>query len=277
MDKENQKPKVDFKSLPDIFYVNEIELDPVWGKVAHKGKQHELMHVLQGNVEVFWENKGKSFSLHEGSTFITPSDTLHRDITNNEETVKVLMIHFYWKSLPAFMELTEKLWEHTLKGETDFQVRRLFDDMRLDSGIAEADRMLANARLMNLLMLFYREAVGTPRVGRKNSEHYYSSISLIVADAKKYLEKNYRQPLRLEDVASALELSPYYLSRVFARESDFSLFQYLNEVRINEAKKMLHEGRYIISDIAHMVGFESSNYFSKVFREHVGCSPTQYR
>ena len=274
---ENKKQTIFFNTLPDIYYVSEVELDPIWAKVAHQGKQHELMHVLSGNIEVVFENEDVSFSVGEGSSIIIPAETLHRDVFDFDKNVKVLMIHLYWDQLPDYLSLVDNLLDSHVFGEADFQLRRLFDDIRLDSGIDEADRALANARLMTLLMLFYREVAGVHRIVDKTDKHSRNRLQKIVAEAKKYLEKNYKQPIRLEKVAKELEVSPFYLSRIFNRESDFSLFQYLTEVRINEAKKLLREGRYIVGDVALMVGFESSNYFSKVFKKHVGCSPTQYR
>lgn len=274
---ENKKKTVYFNTLPDIYYVNTVESDPVWAKVAHQGKQHELIHVLRGNIEVVFENENQSFSGGPGSSIITPAGTLHRDVFDFDEGMKVLMIHFNWEQLSDYLSVMDNLLSADVTGEADFQQRRLFDDISLDSGVDEADKALANARLMTLLMLFYRGKAGTHRAVDKADGHSWNSLQAIVAEAKRYLEKNYHQPIRLEDVAGALEVSPFYLSRIFNRESEFSLFQYLTEVRINAAKKLLREERYIIGDIAQMVGFESSNYFSKVFRKHVGCNPTQYR
>lgn len=264
-----------FSTLPDIFYVSTLVPDPVWGKVAHQDKQHELIHVMRGNIEIVFENEGRSFSGGRGDSIIIPAGTLHRDVFDFDAEVKLLMIQFNWEQLSDYLSVMDNLLSTNITGEADFQQRRLFDDICLDSGIGEADKALANARLITLLMLFYRGKAGTHR--DKTDGHSWNSLQAIVAEAKRYLEKNYQQPIRLEDVASALEVSPFYLSRVFNRESEFSLFQYLTEVRINAAKKLLREERYIIGDIAQMVGFENSNYFSKVFRKHVGCNPTHYR
>jgi two-component system response regulator YesN len=135
--------------------------------------------------------------------------------------------------------------------------------------------MVANARFMNILMLYYREAVAE-NAGDLESDNVANKRQWLVAEARKYLERHFRKPLRLEDVAEALNVSPFYLSRVFSRESDFSLVQYLTDLRINEAKKLLKEGRYIVADVARMVGFDSGNYFSKVFKKHTGTSPAKY-
>jgi two-component system response regulator YesN len=154
-------------------------------------------------------------------------------------------------------------------------LKRLFDNIRLDSGPGENDRQLVSARLMHILMLLYREQAleKYPENELPNTEHCRNRI---VSAAKKYLDKNYHKALRLEDIAHELQVSTFYLSRVFSSKSDFSLFQYLADVRINEARKLLLENRHTVNDIASMVGFESLSYFSKVFKKHVGCAPSQY-
>jgi two-component system response regulator YesN len=71
-------------------------------------------------------------------------------------------------------------------------------------------------------------------------------------------------------------VSPYHLSHVFSRESDFTLWGYLMQVRMTEAKKLLRTGRLNVSEVGRAVGYEDPNYFSKAFRKHVGQSPTGY-
>jgi two-component system, response regulator YesN len=51
---------------------------------------------------------------------------------------------------------------------------------------------------------------------------------------------------------------------------------YLNRYRVQQAKKMLEEGKRCITDIALEVGFSNSGYFTRVFREEVGVSPREY-
>jgi two-component system response regulator YesN len=146
--------------------------------------------------------------------------------------------------------------------------------MRLDAGTEEIDLIIANSRLMNILLLIYRDAVSID-----NNEHETSKSKQkhLVAQAKKYIDRFFRNPLRLEDVAEHLQVSPFYLSRIFSRESDFSLIEYLTDARMNEAKKILSSGRYIVADVAKMVGYEDGNYFSKVFKRQTGCSPCKYK
>jgi YesN/AraC family two-component response regulator len=159
------------------------------------------------------------------------------------------------------------------------QIRKIFDIMRLDKGSGEIDREVANCRLMNILVLLYREVCFSDKT--YSVENDTDSATLrhhkLVAEAQKYIEKNYATPLTLQVIADHLQVSSFYLSRIFSRESEFCLSGYLTSVRISAAEKLLKEGRYIVSDVAGMVGYENSGYFSRVFKKHTGMSPKMYQ
>lgn len=264
-----------FTYLPEVVSIGDLDLDPVWALKAHAGSSHELLHVVSGRLELQWEEAGKSFVAEAGDSLLNPAGILHRDQFDLDSGLQILIIHFHWQHFAEYNEVVSNSNINKLSDSTKGQLRRLFDDLRMDSGPGENDRQLAGARLLQILMLIYRECATEhyPEDKLADTEHCRHRI---VDAAKKYLERNFQHPLRLEDVASELEISTFYLSRIFSSESDFSLVQYLTDVRINEAKKLLRENRHIISDIATMTGFESAAYFSRVFKKIVGCSPSSY-
>ncbi|MCP3968267.1 MAG: helix-turn-helix transcriptional regulator [Lentisphaerae bacterium] len=267
-----------FNSVPQISVASEIDYKHIWAEQSHTAKKHELVHVISGHIQLIWDDDGISFSGGPGSTFITPNGTLHRDVFDFSEGLEIFLIHFSWDHFFQFFNVVDNTALNSISPETTYQSRRMFDDIRMDFGMEEVDRQLANARLMTVFMLFYRDALCQSKSKVIDDEiRLLTSHQRMVADAKKYLEKNYQNQIRLEDVADTLKVSPFYLSRVFSNVSEFSLFQYLTDVRINQAKKLLSQNRHIVSDVAQMVGIDNANYFSKVFKRFVGCSPTDFR
>jgi AraC-like DNA-binding protein len=264
-----------FTCLPNILTIGDMEFDPCWALRAHSSNNIELLHVISGRLELVWEESGECFTAEAGQTLLNPSGIMHRDNFDFDSGLQILIIHFSWEHFTEFFATVNNSNINNLCDSTLAQMKRLFDDIKLDSGPGENDRQLVGARLMHILMLFYREQAPEDYAANElsNTEQCRHRI---VAAAKKYLDKNYHHPVRLEDVANDLGISPFYLSRIFSSQSDFSLFQYLTDIRMNEAKKLLRENRHIINDIASMVGFESLSYFSKVFKKHVGCAPSQY-
>jgi len=77
-------------------------------------------------------------------------------------------------------------------------------------------------------------------------------------------------------VAAAVKVHPGYLSALFKAETGISLTQYVRDKKITEAKNMLREADYSVSEIAEMLGFNSLSYFSKVFRQVSALSPREY-
>ena len=264
-----------FIYLPEVLSIGDLDFDPCWALRSHSSSGNELLHVISGTLELFWPETDECFIAESGQTLINPRGIVHRDRFDFDSGLQILIIQFKWEHFAEFFKTVDNYNLNNLSSSTAAQLKRVFDDIKLDSGPGENDRQLVGARLMHVLLLLYREHA-VEDYARNELANTESCRHRIVTEAKKYLDKNYHCPIRLEDVANELQISTFYLSRLFSSESDFSLFQYLTDVRMNEAKKLLRENRHIVNDIASMVGFESLSYFSKVFKKHVGCSPSQY-
>jgi two-component system, response regulator YesN len=92
-----------------------------------------------------------------------------------------------------------------------------------------------------------------------------------------FIKDHYAEPLTLTDVAKHFHFNPSYLSSYFSTHNTEGFIEYLNRIRIEEASKLLIEGRATISEISGMVGYSDHSYFCKVFKKITGLSPSQYR
>jgi two-component system response regulator YesN len=92
-----------------------------------------------------------------------------------------------------------------------------------------------------------------------------------------YINEHYHQNLSLSDVAEALKISSYYLSRVFHQKIGVTFTDYLTNLRIEKAKEMLVKDMTSIKEISLSTGFNSQIYFSKVFRKATGMTPNDFR
>lgn len=95
--------------------------------------------------------------------------------------------------------------------------------------------------------------------------------------AKVYVEKHYAEGVTLEDVAKHVCLSPTYFSSLFKSETGCGFLNYLQNIRIDHAKKLLRESNISIGTIAGMVGYADIKYFSKLFVKETGIKPSAYR
>ena len=98
----------------------------------------------------------------------------------------------------------------------------------------------------------------------------------IVKKVKEYLSEHYAEDVNLESVADRVGLHPSYLSSLFKKEESTTFLNYLTNIRLEEAKRLLREGKKV-HYISRSVGYRSEQYFSSVFKKRTGQSPAEYR
>lgn len=91
-----------------------------------------------------------------------------------------------------------------------------------------------------------------------------------------YIEKNY-QTITLNKMAKYFGFNPNYLSAYLKKRTGYTFIKLVHIQRINIAAEYLAYTNAPIEDIADEVGYENPSYFYKVFRKHIGSSPTEYR
>ncbi len=101
--------------------------------------------------------------------------------------------------------------------------------------------------------------------------------NLLILRAMEYIERNYPEKLSLKDAASALYISPNYLSELFKKTTGQNFSDYLNDVRMERSRVYLADVSRKIGDISELVGFSDARYFSSAFRKKYGITPLEYR
>ena len=92
-----------------------------------------------------------------------------------------------------------------------------------------------------------------------------------------YIQRHFREQISLKSVADKFYVSPSYLGRCLQKALKGSSFrQYLNDLRIREAKRLLRDTDKMIYEIAQDVGYADPKYFNRVFKEVEGVSESKY-
>lgn len=99
----------------------------------------------------------------------------------------------------------------------------------------------------------------------------------LVKQAIYYIQQHFQQPINRADVAGAISLSENYLSQIFRQEMGISLWDYLNRRRINHARQLLQTTAMSITEVAAAAGIFDPAYFSRIFHQRAGLSPSAYR
>jgi two-component system response regulator YesN len=102
------------------------------------------------------------------------------------------------------------------------------------------------------------------------------NFPLPLVKAMEYIHEHYTETIQLGDAAEAAQVSAAYLSRLFSEHLKTNFIDYLTELRIERAEKLIRESRMNIKEVAYAVGYQDPNYFSKIFRKVTGLLPTQY-
>ena len=98
----------------------------------------------------------------------------------------------------------------------------------------------------------------------------------IALKAMTFIHSFYAEPISRSDVAAHVGLSERHLTRCFHQEVGLTPITYLNRYRVKQARRLLDAGQKGITEIAGEVGFSSSSYFTRVFRDEMGVSPREY-
>lgn len=113
----------------------------------------------------------------------------------------------------------------------------------------------------------------TSRVSQANKMKYLAPITTCIH----YIENQLYGDLTLDQLSAICHLSPNYLSSLFKKEVGTSFSEYIQQQRIDEAKKLLTFTNYPILDIGSLLNFTDQSYFIKVFKKFTGITPKQYR
>ena len=98
-----------------------------------------------------------------------------------------------------------------------------------------------------------------------------------ISEAISHINKYFYKSITLQELADIAALSPYYFSRVFARETGMTPHKYLISTRMSNAKFLLKTSQMSVKEIAIRSGFSDENGFCTAFKKQEGMTPKEYR
>lgn len=141
--------------------------------------------------------------------------------------------------------------------------------LKLRDVVVERDSEVRDQPVPGAQIREARESGGADREPGATADHVTRVTDII--------RKRYADPLTLTSVADMVFLNPRYLSTIFKRHVGKGFNEYLKEVRMENAKALLRSGDLSVRQVAELVGFEDSQYFSRVFARWAGIRPSEYR
>ena len=113
--------------------------------------------------------------------------------------------------------------------------------------------------------------------GHKDRGEQVLTLDNRVSKILEYINENLSWNISLKEICTQFHISRYYLCHMFKKIVGMTVFEYILSCRLSTAKKYLLNTDMSLSQIADTAGFSSCSYFSKVFREHEGMTPSKFR
>jgi len=162
----------------------------------------------------------------------------------------------------------EKWWRHNRHRGLD---RRAAQKAYAKATYLPSDKLDAVIRILRLF------ADHVCEMGRRLHVLTESTQPPDIGRARQYIRDRFRQKISAADVAAYAGVSPSYFGKRFRRIVGENFVRYLQEMRVEEAKKLLQEPRRNIAEIAFESGFNSISQFNRVFRNLTGRTPSEFR
>lgn len=220
--------------------------DPNQVLFFNRGEPYEISHPIQGR--------------DSSTVFIIAPSLLAEIVRTHNPNVEIGGRRLFQRSHIVFDARLQTLQYRLLRADGT-HADTLEMEEEIISSIAEIVRAL------------YREAP-PPRTSSNTLRAHAEQVHAV----KTFLNANVRSNLLLEEISSAVHLSPYHLCRVFKRETGMTLHQYAHRLRLfNAAERMLENPVTRLDALALDFGFANHGHFSVAFRQMFGIAPSDFR
>jgi len=281
--------------VEDLITVSEIitsyYFEPI-DEVDYHGKCYDFWQIFYvvGGERVMYINSA-AYHIKAGQVIFNPPNTLHhpgKGLTEEPCNVGIIsftcnsavMDFFKGKTVTLFGEEQATLLDLIKTGA------RLFETIKDDSpfcglkprrGVHPLAFQFVKVSLERFLILLYSRYNNIDLIVSEQSKvNRLNQEIQIVSDIKRYMTENIKEPLTIEIIGRHFGINPVTLKKLFKRETGNSIIDYFCNQKIKTAKSLIDHTTMNFTQIAEELGFSSSNYFSKFFKNRTGLSPSEY-
>jgi len=264
----------------DFGYRNTGAIAPIF----HSHIRYEVYYFYEGACTYLIGDR--IYNLSPGDLILMNGMTLHCAKMDPEVPYVRSVIHFDPSSLQPYLELPHAVpflqpfqqfanYRLTLRESEKEEAERLLETMHKhgeDGGEIGRNRM--KLAFVDLLHFIYERCLQPLRGLPELSSEKERTVQRIVT----YLEDKYADDLHMEQLQADLHVSKFYLSRLFKEVTGVTIFDFVFQRRINQAKTMfLLDPDISVTDVSLQTGFKHLAHFSRVFKSRVGVTPEKYR
>ena len=238
----------------------------------HTHDFHHMIYVLSGSGQVYID--GKLYVAKPGNLFLIAPDTVHT--LGSPE----LMTTYEFK-----FTIHDEFCRQAVRKVED---RMLFCTEEVATAIANTSReakqnqhymrqMVALMLPQVLLMLARSQETEDAAAEETQPERVLEKRESLATKIKAFLDCNYTRELTAQDIADHFFISEAHMRRTFAGTYHISPIKYINNLRIEQAKKLMETTDMSITEISEAVGFGTLRTFNRAFTKQRGMSPSEYK
>lgn len=241
---------------------------------AHYHEDYEIYILTSGERTVTIDDT--IYFAPAKSATLFPQNTVHK--STGTTPFSGICIHFSQRFAQQYftpLAMTELLrcFEHPIIPLTDeamSYIKKVADEFVLDS----TDHFLQLATILHVLCTYANQMVSSHSHADSISDHsVLSKADSIIA----YVDENYCFIHEISELATYFDVSESYIFRIFKQRFQTTPKHYINQLRINTVCHRLRYSNKSVRLIAADCGFASYEYFYRVFKAQMGCTPTEYR
>ena len=241
-------------------------------RTKEEAEQFILIYCVEGHG--WFSINGNKYSVQSNQFFILPKNTAHSYGSDSKDPWTIYWIHFNGEKASFFANGFDKPTNITPNSDSRIEERlRLFEEIfyTLSRGYSKNNFYYAITSLFYFLgsMKFLGEYRESAQPQNKQMD--------IIEDIIHYMRENIEKKITLSDLATHVGLSSSHLSSIFQKKTGYSPLRYFTHLRIQEACHYLDFTDMKINQICHKFGFEDAFYFTRIFTQVMGMSPSKYR
>ena len=254
----------------------------------HFHPEYEIYFLLHGKRQIIYENQ--AYLLEEGDLALIDSSRIHMTLSvpdSPEQYYERIILYINKEKIDEYDRIFPELkmggyfqqhdGVYALSSPERKQIMQMFEliEQELDGG-QDKNRILIDLAIIQFFINFWRlnkPAVLSPGRSERQPKGKFS----IAHEVSEYISAHFCEQIPLEMLAEKFSVSESYLSRSFKDVVGVGIREYVNILRIRKAQEMLEDSKLTVLEIAKAVGFDSANYFGRVFQTHLAISPSQYR
>lgn len=272
----NKKP---YDQNYELLYISKSKFENDWHSTAHFHPFTEIFFITDGKGVFHLDDA--IVNVNKWDLIVINPNCLHTEKSSLSDTPLeyiVLGIDNLLLNFPETYSLTENEQQPNLYRLMNFSKDKDLILNYLNQLINEIENKEFNYELICkcILTLFITHIIRRT-ASLQFVEESQEKLNLECIKIKNYIDLHYSQNITLDFLSDLTYMNKFHLVHTFTKQIGISPINYVINKRIQEAKNLLSTTGYSIRDIASIVGFSSSSYFSQMFKKVTGVSPKNYR